>query len=444
MNVWNKEPQHGLLPPSARSKAMEDALEQWFRIFQGQPDWLSHKRPRTLKLAAASTQYLARLVCAELQLQAEGGERAQLLQEALEQSLLPQLPSAVQLAMVGGAVALKPYVKEGRLALECLGAQHFSPVLSKDGREQMAFFSYCSLEKQQYLRVELHSFEEGLYHISNRAYLCDSSGKARKQVSLEHIPPWKDVQEDLYIQGLNAPLYAIWRMPFSNSVDGSEQPVSLYASAVQVLEDIDRLYNDYCYEFASARRKMILREDALRMKRDGSPILPHSDGADDVFLPLDMPGETAAFGDYTPDIRESAYRQALAQLLRLYEMLCGVSAGSFSMEENGALTATEVIAKDRKTYYTVQEIQQQGRAALSQLCEAMDALASLCDLGKQSHWKLNISFGDSVFEDSDKEFQRRLKLVELGMKPELLLAWYFDRSEEAARDMMKKEENSNE
>jgi len=33
--------------------------------------------------------------------------------------------------------------------------------------------------------------------------------------------------------------------------------------------------------------------------------------------------------------------------------------------------------------------------------------------------------------------------VELGMKPELLLAWYFERSEEAARDMMKKEETTN-
>ena len=194
--------------------------------------------------------------------------------------------------------------------------------------------------------------------------------------------------------------------------------------AEDCLESIDKIYNDYCYEFLSARRKLILREDALRLDKNGRPVLPHTEGADDVYLPLDLAGDSAAFGDYTPNIREESYRNALNQLLRCYEAQCGLSAGSLSMDERGALTATEVLAQDRRTYYTVSSIQQQGRAALEQLAAAMDALMSLYGMGR-GEYRLSIRFGDSLMEDVGSEFARRLKLVELGMKPEDYW-WYCD------------------
>ena len=189
---------------------------------------------------------------------------------------------------------------------------------------------------------------------------------------------------------------------------------------------------------------MILREDALRLRSDGSPVLPHSEQAEDVYLPLDLPGDSAPFGDYTPKIRENDYRNAMNQLLRLYEMQCGVSSGTFSLDEKGALTATEVLSQDRKTYYAVAEIQQQGRVALEDLVSAMDALCDLYGIGGEGDWKLNIQFGDSLFEDCGTEFERRRKLVEMGMKPELLLAWYFGKDEDEAAKMLAKEAKKDE
>lgn len=429
------------LPPSARSSDMERAMAHWQEIFCGDPPWLSRKRPRTLNLAAAGCQFLSRLVCAELQLELSGSAKADLLNTCIRQELLPRLPAALQQAMSSGSVIFKPYVSGGKLRVECLRADQFYPV---EGREDaVVFLSRCRWQGRDYLRSEYHRFEEGIYRISSRAFLCDSAGRPRKAVALTDLPQWQEAAEEISIEGLDSPLWAQWKLPFANCVDGSMEPVALFANAQQCLADLDRIYNDYCYEFESARRKLILREDALRLDQRGRPILPQSEGADDVYLPLDLPGDSAAFGDYTPEIRESQYRQAINQLLRLYELQCGLSSGTFSLDDKGALTATQVISQDRRTYYTVCEIQQQGKAALENLIKALSALCDLYELA-EGNYEVNLCFGDSVFEDTATEFERRLKLVQLGMKPELLLAWYFGKDEAAAREMLQGKEESHE
>lgn len=449
MQFWKKkEPfqEKSLLIPSARSAEMDEAISLWQEIFFGKAPWLSHKRPRSLSLAAVSTQYLARLVCSELKMEVDGSPRGKWLNEAVSAQVLPQLVVALQQAMATGSVAFKPYIQDGIMKVEWLRADQFYPVEEgPDGQiSKIVFLSHAHWQNVTYLRMEYHRFEDGQYRISNSAFECDGNGRPKRPVSLEKIPQWADIQEEVAIEGLTAPLYALWRMPFANTVDGSAEPVSLYAAGAQVLEDIDRLYNDYCFEFATARRKMILREDSLRLKRDGSPILPHSEHAADVYLPLDLPGDSQPFADYSPQLREAAYRDGLNQLLRMYEMLCGLSNGSFSTDEKGALTATEIISQDRRTYATVCEIQQQGRVAMEALVSAMDGLASLYGIGGCGDWKLSVSFGDSVFEDTETEFKRQLKLVEIGMKPELLLAWYFDKDEKSAAEMLAKGEEKDE
>lgn len=436
-----------LLPPSARSREMEQAIQRWQDMICGKGWWLSRKRPRSLQLAALSCQYLSRFVTAELEVSVTGKEaavsdKAALLQDCLQNDVFPNLSQAVQTVAAGGQAIWKPYVSGGRLKVECLRADQFYPVA--DAKGGMVFLSYCEQNGKQYLRSEYHRMQPQGYQISNRAYLCDFSGRPQREVALATVKEWEELEAEIGIQGLEQPLWARWSLPFTNCIDGSGEAVAMFAAGETCLADLDRLYNDYCYEFESARRKLILREDALRMDNNGRPILPQSEGADDVYLPLDLPGDSSmAFGDYTPEIRENSYRQAINQLLRLYELQCGLSSGSFSLDEKGALTATEVISQDRRSYYTVCEVQRQGKAALEQLVQALSALCDLYDLA-EGDYELSVCFGDSIFEDTATEFERRWKLVELGMKPELLLAWYFGKNEEVARAMLQNQEEKEE
>lgn len=48
-----------------------------------------------------------------------------------------------------------------------------------------------------------------------------------------------------------------------------------------------------------------------------------------------------------------------------------------------------------------------------------------------------IEFGDSVFEDTGTEFNRRMQMVSAGiLKSEELLKWYFGLPEDGARAIM--------
>ena len=64
----------------------------------------------------------------------------------------------------------------------------------------------------------------------------------------------------------------------------------------------------------------------------------------------------------------------------------------------------------------------------------MGVLSSLYHLCPEGVVSPSISFGDSVFEDTQQEFTRRMELAKAGfLRPEKLLEWYFDVDENAAK-----------
>ena len=208
MKLFNHKP---LLPPSARSAEMEEAISRWQDIFQGSAPWLSAKRSKTLNLANVSTQYLARLACAELNLSVEGGSRAKHLQSVLNKEVLPQLPAALQAALVGGSVALKPCFDGENFAVEWLSAEQFYPT----ERGSTVFLSRRDWLGKQYLRCEEHAFEGAVYRISNRAFLCGADGCPQAEIPLDKLPFWAEIPAEIAVENLKTPLYAVWKLPFA-------------------------------------------------------------------------------------------------------------------------------------------------------------------------------------------------------------------------------------
>lgn len=424
----------------AASDEMTNALKRWMDAFAGSPGWLSRKHPRTINLASTSSLYLARLVNAELHFKVEGSARADFLQQQVDRYVLPQITARTEEAIAGGCIALKPYLYGGGIAVDFVRADRFYPLTIEPTGDvkEAVFVDQRSSGGYVYTRLEHHYFVDGVYHIGNTAYKSKSTESLGTQISLTDFAPWAEIEPVVAIEGISKPLFSVLRMPFANTVDGSKIPVSMYANAMETLRDIDFMYSDYCFEFHSGRRKMIVAEEALNRRDDGSCIIPVDDDASDYYKALDFGNNpTKMFEDYTPEIRQQAYQDGMNQLLRIYEAQTGVSSGTYSLDvQTGAVTATQVISEDRNTYYTVSDIQRQSKAALEQLIEAMDVMATLYQLAPSGSYELTVSFGDSVFEDTATEFSRRMQLVSIGMKPELLLAWYFEVSEEEAKGML--------
>ena len=95
-----------------------------------------------------------------------------------------------------------------------------------------------------------------------------------------------------------------------------------------------------------------------------------------------------------------------------------------------------MLSEDRTTYNTVCQIQRQLRPVLQALSQIIVTLARFygvdCEDGECA-----IEFGDSVFEDTGTEFNRRFQMVQAGLlKAEDFNAWYFGVPTERAREML--------
>ena len=100
------------------------------------------------------------------------------------------------------------------------------------------------------------------------------------------------------------------------------------------------------------------------------------------------------------------------------------------------MTATQVLSEDKTTYNTVCQIQRQLRPVLQSLSRIIVTLAQFYGISC-ADGECAIEFGDSVFEDTGTEFNRRFQLVQAGLlRPEEFNAWYFGLPLDKARALM--------
>lgn len=416
---------------------MEKAVQEWDDLF-----YLTNQPPHSLKLAQTITGYMATLATSELTLSAGSGVRADWIQQQTQQNLMPCLYEAVQLAGVGGMVAVKPYVVGGGLYAEVIPLYRIFPERwGPNRRLDAGYFTDFDHLEDGTSAVRVEHFEmtaEGL-HITNRAFRCQTGGMLGEEISLEKVARWQQLTSELTVNDVDRPHFGLLRMPMLNTVDGSAYPVSLYANAVDTIRQLDAAYGDFVWERETGRRRMIIdRMAAMKDPVNGKPAIPFKELASDFLMTLDMPDEKP-WGDYTPSLRFEEYRNGIETLLRLLEMQVGFSAGTFAIDpKTGRVTATQIISEDRTTYNTIKAIQDRGlTTGLLDVLYWFDVYASLYGLAPSGSFEPAVSFGDSIFEDTGVEFQRRLSLVQSNyLRPEQLLAWYFGVDEEKARQMM--------
>lgn len=121
----------------------------------------------------------------------------------------------------------------------------------------------------------------------------------------------------------------------------------------------------------------------------------------------------------------------------MYEVRIGVSSGTFTFDtQKGLVTATQVLSEDRTTYNTVAQIQRQLKPVPETVAEITANLARFYGY-EVIDGQPAVEFGDSVFEDTGTEFNRRFQMVQAGLlRPEEFNSWYFGVPLDKAREML--------
>lgn len=414
---------------AAVSATMSAKTREWWDAFQGfLPQEATHKNFKPLPTAYISTAYLAQLVTGEIKFEFTDEQ----LNGYAQKNLVPNLDRIVQLTLVGGYTVIKPYItRSGEIFFDVGTSRDFLPIAFDENGHvtEGIFFERIRYKSKVYERREHHRFDGEMHYVHNSAYLYG----ARQRVELTEIPRWSALLPEGQISS-DIPMIATFRTPYANNIDlDSGLPISIFANSIGTLHDIDCAHSEYLAEFRKMSAKVFADETVMRDKK-GIP--------DDYFVSFMGDGTSTVeqqIMTYAPQIREEAHKAAINTELRLYEVQIGVSSGTFTFDtQKGLVTATQVLSEDKTTYNTVAQLQRQLKPALEAVAKITANLARFYGF-EVTDGKPVIEFGDSVFEDTGTEFNRRFQMVQAGLlKPEEFTGWYFGLSIDKARAMLPK------
>lgn len=432
---------------SITSSQLEAFLNRCAQVYEGHPDWLdAGENIKTVNFAKSICEETARLVTLAIGITVDGSARAEWLQEQVD-ALYFNLTDWVEFACAYGTVALKPngssvtvvlpnrYMVTAQKNNKVTGIVFVDNAVSDDG-------------KTFYTRLEYHRFlENGLYCITNKCYKGATENDISKPAAIEKTP-WAHLQEEVFVEGLEKPLYSILRMPGSNTID-NDSPLGMpvFANALEELADLDIAYSRNAEEIYDSGRIVLMDSDKLLPMR-GINTTNNADSQKRVRKVMELPkyvrnvtgngsAEGEIYHEINPSLNTAMRREGINYYLSQIGYKCGFSNGYMVFDQHtGMATATQVESEDRRTIQRIKAIRDQLESALDDLLYAMDKFASLYDQAPLGEYEVTYDFGDLTY-NVDEDRARWLTYVNQNLVP----AWrYFVKfegmSEEDAKAMV--------
>lgn len=402
------------------SSVTQTQIELW-------SDMYSNAKNQTLELPSAIASEFNRLMLSESVIKIDGNDFLDKSFKKFYNSLHNNLETALAL----GGMVFKPYVSNGRIVVDMVRADCFTPISFDDEKMTSAVFvDRKKIGKIYYTRLEYHSFnvDSCTYYIENHAYKSNSSEYQGAECSLEEVPEWADIQIEITIENVSQPLFAYFKVPFVDSKDlDSPLGISVFSKAVKLIGQAEEQWERIMWEYDGTELAVDASEDVLSGKKldRHEKRLYRSHDIDTI--------NGSMFTVFSPAIRDTSLFNGLNKILQRIEFNCGLAYGTISEPAEIEKTATEILSSKQRSYTHVKALQKNLETALEQLAYAMSVYAVLYGFSG-SEYELSCNWGDNVLEDSEKEFQRRLQMVSAGLlSKEKFVSWYFGCSEEEAR-----------
>lgn len=385
------------------SAIMATELEKWGAMYTGEASWLSNET-KSLKLGAAISSEIARMATVEAEIDITGSERADYLQSVVD-GVLSQLRTQAEYNAAYGGIVLKPYVANGKMQIDYVRADGFYPVsFSGEMLTACVFTDQVKQGAHWYTKLEYHNWNEQNeeYTVINAAFRSTSQNTLGSSVSLESIPAWATLEEEIGIANVKAPLFAYAKYPLANDIDpASPLGVSCFSRATDLIEQADTVWSGLVWEFESGKRAIYVDEQAFEKNSDGELQIPERR----MFRPLKASGIIGdggeLFREWSPAFREASYQNGLQTIFKEIEKRTGLAYGTLSDPMEAAKTATEIKSSKQRTYATVVDFQKALETALERLVYAIDTLTTLYKLSPNGSYETVYNWDDSIIIDRD-------------------------------------------
>lgn len=425
--------------PCMISGDMAQKMQLWEDMYLGQAGWI-RQRVKSIKIPATIVRELKRLSLTEFScsIPDEPEMNAYLLKA------VTKLRRKMDYGLAMGGMLLKPYYTTSGISVDVISQNTYLPVnYTDDTCDSIICPEEVAIGKNYYTRLEYHIYDRRnqTHTIRNRCFRASYPGTIGTECSLSEVPNWSDILPEMIFYRVQRPLFSIFQTPDSNNIDPSSPlGISAYADASTFIRDADEHWERILWELESSERAIDASEDLFRYK-DGKPAFPK--GRERMFRSYEKTDGQSFINTFSPEVRDTAYFNAFNQMLRRIENAVGLSYGTLSEVSDVDKTAEEVRSSKQRSFSKVKDIQANLRIALEDLVYGLQYYRDVYANRTKPPAKAVFTFGDGVLEDPDVEYQRRAQMVrDKIMRPETFLAWYFDCTEEKAKEMMPEQQDS--
>lgn len=333
-----------------------------------------------------------------------------------------QFETNLEKGVAAGGFAMRPYVDNDEIKISWIRANQFYPLRSNtnDIAECAIASKTIRVENDQmiyYTLLEFHQWDNDAYHITNELYRSDNVNEVGVQVPLNTI--YENLEEQVVINGLTAPLFAYFHTPGANNIN-LESPlgVGIVDNAKSVLDDINLINDMYYEEIKLGKRRIIVPAQMLRYDEQHRPYFDTEDATYEGF-DIDDPS-SMKITDNTVDIRTEQFNDAMDTAIKKLEIQLGLSTGTFSKADGGIQTATQVVSNNSMTYQTRSSYLTMVEKAIKQLMIAIIQLAETpeffsdgkarIDFDLSKDLDIDVYFDDGVFVNKDQQLDEDLKV----------------------------------
>lgn len=351
---------------------------------------------------------------------------------------------ALQMALIGGECLLKPVppVKGGMWSWTVVPRSNYL-VFGRDRAGRLIDVGTVERTcdaKSYYTLAERRTVDgKGYLTIRNKLFRSDRQGALGVPVSLATLPQYAELpQEYTYPTPVGSVGMVTMRTPMANCVDGSHDGVSVYASAVGLIHNINRNEAQLNTEFEHGKSRLIVSADMLTRDRDGRRRF-----ASEVGVYVGMDGDPTEVGVtiFSPTLREQSFLARKQEYLRNVESVIGLKRGLLSEVEAQERTAKEITSSEGDYNLTIIAFQQMWEDAVREavkLCGVLGQLYKVAGAHEVQNEDIVLDWGNGVLYDEEKTWADYLDLVSRHMlKPEIALGWRFGMPTETEADLQK-------
>lgn len=415
------------------SDKMIDAINEWKQMLNGQADWITDSIV-SLGIEEGICREFADCALVEMETSLSN-ERL----DRIYQKNISNLNENIQEGLALGSFVLKPL---GEAAAEFVSADKIIPIsFGDDGKpNDIAFLTVKKVGDVDYFtRFERHYFINGNLTIENKCFHSQTSRDIGLPCSLEAVEEWANIDPGpVTYPGMNRMDFGYYRNPIKNKVDGSACGVSTYESAVDLIKKADIQGARLDWEYESGERAIHVDNKVLKQdKSTGRFGMAKLNKRLYRGLNLEAGKDQELLKEYSPEMRDEAFKRGLEEYKREIEFSVGLAYGDLSDVQEVAKTATEIKASKNRKYNRVTAIQNNLYDCLEDFVAGLAFYNSMLNSG----YEFSCKFNDSILTDEETERQQDRQDVSMGVMSHLeyRMKWYNE--DEATAKKMLPEQN---